>query len=76
MRFIPFSVSKIHELSRSEEKKMANFRIRLRQSLDKLVEIGFLVNYKIANDLVYVQKANNSVASGASELTKVIPQIC
>ena len=73
---IPFSVSKIHELSRSEEKKMANFRIRLRQSLDKLVEIGFLVNYKIANDLVYVQKANNSVASGASELTKVIPQIC
>lgn len=73
---IPFSVAKIHELSRSEEKKMANFRIRLRQSLDKLVEIGFLLNYSITNDLVYVQKANNPVASGGPELSKAIPQIC
>ena len=73
---IPFSVAKIHELSRSEEKKMANFRIRLRQSLDKLVEIGFLLNYSITNDLVYVQKANNPVASWGPELSKAIPQIC
>ena len=73
---IPFSVAKIHELSRSEEKKMANFRIRLRQSLDKLVEIGFLLNYSITNDLVYVQKANNPVASVGPELSKAIPQIC
>lgn len=55
---IPFSVGKIHELSRSEEKKMANFRIRLRQSLEKLVEIGFLTSYSITNDIVSVQRAD------------------
>lgn len=55
---IPYSVSKIHELCRSEEKKMANFRIRLRQALEKLVEIGFLSGYAITADMLTVQKAD------------------
>lgn len=55
---IPYSVSKIHELCRSEEKKMANFRIRLRQALERLVEIGFLSSYTITADMLTVQKAN------------------
>ena len=54
---IPYSVGKIHELCRSEEKRLANFRIRLRQSLEKLVEIGFLTTYSIAGDVVSVQRA-------------------
>ncbi len=54
---IPYAVGKIHELCRSEEKRLANFRIRLRQSLEKLVEIGFLTTYSITGDVVYVQRA-------------------
>lgn len=54
---IPISVQKIHELCKSEQASMANFKIRVRQSLETLISIGHLASYSIANDMVKVEKA-------------------
>ena len=56
---IQYSVAKIHELCKSEEKKMANFKIRLRESLERLVEIGLLETYSISNDVLRVIRRKN-----------------
>lgn len=56
---LPISISKIHELCRSEQRSMANFKIRVRQSLETLVGIKFLTGYSIANDMVKVAKADS-----------------
>lgn len=55
---LPIPVSKVHELCKSEQQSMANFKIRVRQSLETLVVIGFLVDYKVTNDMVKVDKSN------------------
>lgn len=51
---IPYKVAKLHELCRSEEKNMANFKIRVRQSMEKLIDVGLLESYKITDDVVHV----------------------
>ena len=63
---MPFSVEKFHELCRSEEKKMSNFKIRLRQSLERLVEIDFLENYRITDtNMVHVTKRKHRLLEAA-----------
>ena len=53
---LPYTVAKLHELCKSEEKKLANFRIRLRISMEKLISIGLLTNYSIVNDVLHVKR--------------------
>jgi hypothetical protein len=54
---IPFLVQKIHELCRSDEQRMTNFKSRLRASLERLIEIGFLASFTIKNDMVHVKRS-------------------
>jgi hypothetical protein len=51
---IPFTVEKLHELSKSDEKRVSNFKIRLRAALERLIETNFLSSYHFKNDMVYV----------------------
>lgn len=52
---IPISVAKYYELSESRCRHMFHFRAQLKQSLDRLVEIGFVENYEITPaDLVHI----------------------
>ncbi len=53
---IPYQVEKIHELCRSDEKRITNFKARLRTSLETLIEIQFLSAFHIKNDMVYVKR--------------------
>lgn len=50
------SVEKYRELSASRSKDISDFRRRLKQALQKLVEIGFLKNFSITNDIVRVAR--------------------
>jgi len=54
---IPITVQKLHELSKSDEKHIKSFKVRVRKSLEKLVEIGALSTYEINGDVVNVKKA-------------------
>jgi hypothetical protein len=63
---IPFQVAKLHELCRSEDQRLSNFKVRLRRSLETLVDINFLSAYQIKNDVVYVTRV--AYPSGASEV--------
>lgn len=54
---IPYHISKLHELSKSDDKRLSNFRARVRIALETLVEIEFLVRYAIVNDTVHVERA-------------------
>ncbi len=54
---LPITVQKLHELSKSEEKHMKSFKVRVRKSLEKLVEVGALVSFNIVGDTVHVKKA-------------------
>lgn len=53
---LSYSVTKLHELCKSEEKKIANFRARLRNSMETLIAIGLLENYAITSDVVHVKR--------------------
>ena len=41
----------------SKNQQKAGFKIKLRSALDELVQIGFLINYEIAGDVVSVRRA-------------------
>jgi hypothetical protein len=66
----PISVQKLHELSKSEEKHMKSFKVRVRKALERLVEIGCLSSYHINGDLVHVVKAPVRVANLKDAATK------
>ena len=51
---IPLAVTKYYELSASRAKDLSDFRARLKLALQKLVEIGFLKNFFIRNDVVHI----------------------
>ncbi|CAG9165805.1 plasmid replication initiator TrfA [Cupriavidus pinatubonensis] len=53
---IPISVGKYHELSGSKSKNLDDFRRRLKAALQKLIDVGFLKSFRIAEDLVHVEK--------------------
>lgn len=57
----PITVAKIHELCKSEQLSMANFKIRVRQSLETLAspKVAFLAGYSIHGDMVKVAKADS-----------------
>lgn len=54
---LPISVQKLHELAKSDEKEIRFFKRRVRNALDRLVEIGFLLSYQFVGDTVHVKKA-------------------
>lgn len=53
---IPMPVGKIYQMSRSQDTRKGFVRT-LKNALLKLQEVGFLENFKIQDDTVYVQKA-------------------
>lgn len=53
---IPFTVEKLHELSKSDEKRISNFKIRLRAALERLIETNFLSSFHLKNEMVYVTR--------------------
>ena len=57
---IPYQIAKLHELCKSEEKRMSNFKMRVRESLEKLIEVGLLESYAITNDVVKVVRKKYS----------------
>jgi hypothetical protein len=56
----PISVDKLHRLTRSRVQALRQFRYKVRQSMDLLVERGFLTSARINphDDLVYVERAS------------------
>jgi hypothetical protein len=48
------SIPKYYELSGSRARDLADFRRRFKQALQKLVDVGFLSEYRVANDIVSV----------------------
>jgi hypothetical protein len=54
---IPYHISKIHELSKSDDRRIANFKVNIRAALEKLVTVGFLDSYAIQNDVVHVTRS-------------------
>lgn len=54
---LPISVQKIHELCKSDEKELRFFKRRVKAALERLIEIEFLITYKIDGELVHVKKA-------------------
>lgn len=57
---IPYHLSKLHELAKSDDKRLSNFRVRVRAALETLVSIGFLERYSLEKDLVHVVRARRS----------------
>jgi hypothetical protein len=57
---IPMSVGKYHELSGSKSKNLFHFRARLVVALQKLKDARFLADFRIVNDLVYVQRVRRA----------------
>lgn len=57
----PITIQKIHELTGSEQKEMRFFKRKVRESLERLIEIGFLVEYNIEGDTVRVKKALHNI---------------
>jgi hypothetical protein len=66
----PITIQKLHELSKSEEKHLKSFKVRVRRSLETLLEIGALVSYRIEGDLVSVKKAVLRIPSAKAALTE------
>ncbi|MBK4739091.1 plasmid replication initiator TrfA [Noviherbaspirillum pedocola] len=52
----PISVTKYHELSASRSDNMNDFRRRLKVALTRLIEVGFLKEFAIKNDIVHVKR--------------------
>lgn len=57
---IPYHLSKLHELAKSDDKRLSNFRVRVRAALETLVSIGFLERYSLEKDLVHVVRARRN----------------
>jgi hypothetical protein len=53
---IPFTIDKLHELSKSDEKRVSNFKIRLRVALERLIETNFLSSFHFKNEMVHVTR--------------------
>ena len=60
----PFKVDSLHRLTGSKISKLYQFRYKLRQALDDLVEAGFLESARIDphTDLVVVKRGRNYIA--------------
>lgn len=58
---IPYSIAKLFELCKSEQKAYRNFKIRMRVSLETLITIGFLHSYVINKDIVHVKRLSFAV---------------
>lgn len=60
----PYSVGKIHYLCGSKQRELRQFRYKLRQALEKLIEVGFLADARIdaRSDLVHVERARRLAA--------------
>ena len=53
----PLKLATLRAYTGSRNKQPADFKRKVRAALDRLVEIGFLVGYKIEKDLVSVERA-------------------
>jgi len=53
---IPMSVERYYVLTGSRSSRLADFRGRMRQALQRLVELEFLLSYTIRNDTVHVRR--------------------
>ncbi len=69
---LPITVQKIHELTGSEAKEIRFFRRKVRESLDRLKEIGFLVGYELVGDTVHVKKAQQNLLNLKRAATRVL----
>lgn len=58
---LPITIEKIHELTGSEQKEIRFFRRKVREALDRLRDIQFLVDYWLEGDTVYVKKAPHNI---------------
>lgn len=56
-RPFPLKLATIQAYTGSRNKQPADFKRKVKRALDRLVEIGFLVSYKIEKDLVSVERA-------------------
>lgn len=61
---LPITIAKLHELCKSQEVHLKTFKVRVRRSLERLVEIGQLQSYAIVGETVHVKKA--PLRAGAS----------
>jgi hypothetical protein len=59
----PVSIAKLHELCESKEAHLRNFKIRVRRSLEQLVQENCLASYQIVNDFVHVDMPQRSLAA-------------
>lgn len=58
----PLSVAKYHEISESGCEQLFHFRAQIKKSLQRLVDIGFLIEFEITTgDLVVVRRQPRSV---------------
>lgn len=58
----PLSVQKLHELCRSNA-QISTFRRNLRNSLERLIEVGFLRSFQIINDQVVLVRSHKTSLS-------------
>jgi len=68
----PISVTKYHELSASRSDNMNDFRRRLKVALTRLIEVGFLKEFTIKNDIVHVKRIPKNYRA---PILQTIPQI-
>jgi hypothetical protein len=50
------SVTKYYDLCASRSKDLSDFRARLKLALQKLKDIGFLKDFYLRNDVVYITR--------------------
>ncbi|MDO8414733.1 MAG: plasmid replication initiator TrfA [Agitococcus sp.] len=65
---LPISISKYWELSASRCKDINDFRRRMKMALTRLVEVGFLKEFVIQGDLVYVNRVPKSFKNPNSDM--------
>lgn len=66
---IPYSIGKLHELSRSDS-TLSTFRRGVKAALEKMIDIGFLKEFDLVNDVVYVKKASVMLVKASDSSTK------
>jgi hypothetical protein len=72
---LPITVQKLHELTKSDEKEIRFFKRRVRNALDRLVEIEFLTTYQFVGDTVHVKKAPLRLGAAVSLKNTVTAQL-
>lgn len=66
---LPISVKRYHELSASDCQKLFHFRAQLKRALDRLKEIGFVIDYSISEgDLVHIKRRPVGAALNAAKV--------